>query len=586
MRARFDDLRPQRRRSFQLDGLVEVVEAGAVDDVVEVLTTVEKHVREGRWVAGFVTYEAAPGFDPALKVIDPAGTPLEQLPLAWFSVWERRTPTLPLTSTRYELGSFVPEANESQHARGVAAIKNLIRRGQTYQVNHTFRMEATFRGDPASLYGDLVNSQSCGYGALIDTGRWAVVSASPELFFEWRHGVVRSQPMKGTAPRGKRLEDDEARRQLLETSEKDRAENLMIVDMVRNDLGRIARTGTVRVPALFTSEKYDTVWHLTSTVEAEPLPRTTLPQVFGALFPCASITGAPKVATVNIISQLESSPRGVYCGAVGFGGPDAGGEPQWAFNVAIRTALVDRQRKVAIYGTGGGVTYDSTPAGEYREALLKAAVLGRRGGSFELLETMRHTAQGGIFLLDRHLHRLAASARYFDIPLDLAEVRAALRAAVAGHSRSRRIRMRVGRDGTIYVETSELISDGPVTLAVDDVPVDPEEVFLYHKTTNRQVYEEAKKRHPEADDVILINTRGEVTETTLANLAVCLDGAWVTPPVSDGLLPGTYRAELVETGELAERTITLADLRKAREVARLNALRGWQTAELLGDFSD
>ncbi|HKX74108.1 MAG TPA: aminotransferase class IV, partial [Acidimicrobiia bacterium] len=187
---------------------------------------------------------------------------------------------------------------------------------------------------------------------------------------------------------------------------------------------------------------------------------------------------------------------------------------------------------------------------------------------------------------DRHLHRLAASARYFDVPLDPAEVRAALRAAVAGYSHSRCVRLGVGRDGTIRVETSELISNGPVTLAVDDAPVDPEEVFLYHKTTNRQIYDEAKKRHPEADDVILINTRGEVTETTIANLAVCLDGAWVTPPVSDGLLPGTYRAELVETGQLAERTITLADLREARKVARLNALRGWQTAKLSGDFSD
>ncbi|HKX75737.1 MAG TPA: chorismate-binding protein [Acidimicrobiia bacterium] len=581
MRARFDDLRPHRRRSFQLDGLVEVVEAGSAGEVVGVLTTVEKHAREGRWVAGFVAYEAAPAFDGALRVVDPAGTPLEEFPLAWFSVWERRVPTHPLSMAGYNLGEFVTDSDETEHAQAVTTIKDLIRQGETYQVNHTLRMRAPFRGDPASLYRDLINSQSCGYGALIDTGRWAVVSASPELFFEWRHGVVRSKPMKGTAPRGKRLEEDEARRRGLEESEKDQAENLMIVDMVRNDLGRIARTGSVRVPALFTTEKYDTVWQLTSTVEAEPLPGTNLPGLFAALFPCASITGAPKVATMEIIAGLESGPRGVYCGTVGFGGPDAGDDPQWAFNVAIRTALVDRERKVAIYGTGGGVTYDSTPAGEYQEALLKTAVLGRRSSAFDLLETMRYKPAEGIFLLDRHLDRLGDSARYFDIPLDPAEVRAALRAAVAGASHPQRVRLRVERDGTIRVEAADLPPEGPVTLALDDVPVDPEDVFLYHKTTNRTLYDEAGKRHPEASDVILINRRSEVTETTIANLALRLLGTWYTPPVEVGLLPGTFRGDLVESGKLTERILTIDHLGSAEAIARFNSLRGWQPAVLV-----
>jgi len=580
VRARFDDLRPHRRRSFQLDGMVEVIEAGQVDEVVGVVTAAEKHTLEGRWVAGFVTYEAAPAFDQALTVVNPAGTRFEDLPLAWFSVWKRRIPTRPLSEARYELGSFVADVGEEDHGRAVAAIKGLIRAGDTYQVNHTFRMEAPFQGDPASLYRDLVNSQSCGYGALIDTGRFAVVSASPELFFEWRHGVVRSKPMKGTAARGRLLEDDEVNRRELETSEKDQAENLMIVDMVRNDLGRIAQTGSVRVPALFATEKYDTVWQLTSTVEAEPNARVSLPGLLGALFPCASITGAPKVATTAIIARLEGTPRGVYCGAVGFGGPDSGNEPQWAFNVAIRTALVDRKRMKVVYGIGGGVTFDSTPSGEYREALLKAAVLGRRSASFELLETMRFTPEGGIFLLDRHLHRLTRSAAYFDVPLDSAEVRAALRAAVAGSAGPLRVRLTLERDGTIHVHTADLPPPEPVTLAIDDQPVDPADVFLYHKTTNRNLYDDALKRHPEATDVILVNSRGDLTETTIANLAVELEGRWYTPPVDSGLLPGTHRAELLEKGTIVERRLTASDLAHGARIARLNALRGWVPAVL------
>ncbi|MDP3985100.1 MAG: aminodeoxychorismate synthase component I [Acidimicrobiia bacterium] len=578
--ARFDDLRPHRRRSFQMVGLLGVLEAGRPGEVGDVLNSAEKAVRDGHWVAGFVTYEASPSFDPSLVVVDPTGSAMEDLPLAWFSVWERRAPTYQLSTSWYELGTWTPASDEKRHAADVSHIKQRIRGGDTYQVNHTFRMTAAFDGDPEGLYRDLVNSQSCGYGALIDTGRFVVASASPELFFEWRHGVIQSKPMKGTAPRGLMVTDDEEQRRRLEASEKDQAENLMIVDMVRNDLGRVARVGSVRVPALFTTEKYDTVWQLTSTVVAETRPATSLSDVFTALFPCASITGAPKVSTMGIIKDLEADPRGVYCGAIGFGGPGAGGAPEWAFNVAIRTVLVDRAAGLATYGTGGGVTYDSTPEGEYDEALLKVQVLARRSASLELIETIKWSESDGLWLLDRHLERLTASARYFDIPLDPAEVRAALRAAVAGRLGLARLRLTVDRTGKIAVEAGDLPRASTVRAAVDSMPIDPTDPLLYHKTTNRRTYDEARARYSGVDDVILINPAGEVTETTVGNLAVELDGSWWTPPVSAGLLPGTYRAELLATGRLGERSVAISQLKAASGLARLNALRGWEPIDL------
>ena len=579
--ARFDDLRPHRRRSFQMSGLVEVLEATSIDGVVEVLAAAEEAVTSGLWVAGFVIYEAAPAFDSALVVTNRDGTRFEGLPLAWFSVWKSRVPTQPLAPNAYQLSEWQPEIDQHQHAEGVTAIRQRIEAGDTYQVNHTFRMTASFSGRAEGLYRDLVNSQSCGYGALIDTGRFAIVSASPELFFEWRRGVLKSKPMKGTAARGLTLHDDEEQRLQLASSEKDRAENLMIVDMVRNDLGRVAQVGSVEVPTLFTTEKYDTVWQLTSSVTARPRSELGLADVFVALFPSASITGAPKVATMQIIAGLEVSPRGIYCGAVGFGGPDSGDQNQWAFNVAIRTVLVDRDREEAVYGTGGGVTFDSTPQGEFQEAVLKAAVLGRRSAVFSLLETMRFTPEAGLFLLDRHLQRLLDSASYFDIPLDPAEVRAALRSAVEVATRPLRVRLLVDRSGVIQVDVGEVLPATSVSLAVDTVAVDRRDVFLYHKTTNRAVYDDARHRYPHASDVALINTEGEVTESTIANLAVDLDGAWYTPPVASGLLPGTLRGVLVEQGVLRERVMTPMDLKAANRIARVNALRGWEEVSLL-----
>ncbi|MEX0667326.1 MAG: chorismate-binding protein, partial [Acidimicrobiia bacterium] len=279
--ARFDDLRPRRRRSFALGEIERVLEARDTGDVVDVLAEAEREVARGRWVAGFVCYEAAPAFDSVMRVSDQRAS---DLPLAWFAVSRSRRPAGALENRPYTLKPWHSRLSKDDYYNSVERIRYRIRAGDTYQVNFTFRLEAPFEGSAEAFYRDLVNAQACGYGALIDTGRWVVASASPELFFEWRHGRIVSKPMKGTRRRGRMVSDDEQERALLESSEKDRAENLMIVDMVRNDLGRISRVGTVKVPALFTTEKYDTVWQLTSTVAAEPIAGTSLTDVFNALF--------------------------------------------------------------------------------------------------------------------------------------------------------------------------------------------------------------------------------------------------------------------------------------------------------------
>jgi para-aminobenzoate synthetase / 4-amino-4-deoxychorismate lyase len=579
--ARFDDVKPGRSRSLALVSPVKTLQALSAGEAAGVLAELEEEVERGRWVGGWVSYEAAPGINPALTVRDGSEATFGPLPLACFGVFESSQPATELPTAGYDLGGWEPVIDAAQHAHDVQRIREEIRQGNVYQVNHTFRLTAPFTGDALSFYGDLVRSQNGGYCAFLDFGRWQVLSASPELFFEWRDGLVVSRPMKGTIQRGRDGAEDIDMQATLSSSAKDRAENVMIVDMVRNDLGRVARAGTVEVPSLFATEKYDTVWQLTSTVTAEPRPGTALAEVFAALFPAASITGAPKVAAMELISRLEADQRGVYCGAIGYGGPGEDGIPIWRFNVGIRTVLIDKANERGWYGTGGGITYDSTPSGEYAEALLKTRVLARRSADFDLLETMRWAPDAGFQHLDRHLRRLMTSADYFDVPVSDAHVGEVLEESVRGVDRPQRVRLRVSRQGGITVDIGPMPKAfETVRLAVDHVPVDSNDPFLRHKTSRRELYEAAAARHPYADDVILVNERGELTETTIASLVAKVDGRWVTPPLESGCLPGVERAHLLAIGEISERVLYPADLGRATGLARVNSLRGWESATL------
>ena len=462
----------------------EVLAARHTEDVPVILREVERRVNEeGLHAAGFVAYEAAPAFDPALAVI-----PGSDFPLAWFGLYAQAEPVSApsLVKPPPEI-DWSPSITEDQYNRGFNQVKDHIRAGQTYQVNYSYRLRAPFSGDPFDLFAAMIRAQGSGYGAFLSAGRWAICSASPELFFTLGNGVLLSRPMKGTSPRGLTLEEDRRRADQLVTSGKDRAENLMIVDMVRHDMGQVARMGSVRVPRLFEVEKYPTLWQMTSSVECRT--GSGLVDILESLFPAASITGAPKVRTMEIIASLEDSPRRIYTGAIGFLSPR--GRAQ--FNVAIRTALIDRTAHTAEYGVGGGIVWDSRPDSELRECRTKARVLARPAPEFDLLETLLWTPEEGYAFLDEHLERLAASAEYFSRRVNPGQLRGQLKAFAQGlDKRPHRVRLLMPERGPVKLEAKPLTPlPEPYRLALARRPAGSGGRFLYHKTTCREVYERA-----------------------------------------------------------------------------------------------
>jgi para-aminobenzoate synthetase/4-amino-4-deoxychorismate lyase len=553
-----------------------VVRADHPAAVLPVVAAIEHAARDrGAHVVGFLTYEAGRAFELSVHP-SPA-----DLPLAWFAIFDAPPTEIDHVSywcshdrDRYTLGSLTPTVGRVEFERAFELIKKHIADGDTYQVNYTFRLAGTFVGDPRALFADLVASQEGRYAAFIRTGQLVICSASPELFFSRTGRQLIARPMKGTTRRGRTLSEDRERRDALHASPKERAENIMIVDMMRNDIGKVAAVGTVTVPELLTVERYPTVWQMTSSVSADT--EAPLDEIFKALHPSASVTGAPKVRTMEIVRELELEPRGVYTGAVGYVAP--GGDAR--FNVAIRTAIVDEKQRTVSFGVGSGIVWDSNATAEYDECLLKGCVLGRAAPAFDLLETLRWTPDEEFYLLERHLVRLQESAEYFDFRCDLDAVRRDLATALSGCGRPSRVRMLLDRTGRVSVQVTPLAPrPEPIQAALAEGPVRQGDVFLYHKTTNRAVYENALR--PGADEVILWNERGEVTESTIANVVVERDDARVTPPVACGLLAGTFRAELLARGDIREAVVTIDALRAARRFWLINSVQGWREAVLL-----
>ncbi|MBW3631267.1 MAG: aminodeoxychorismate synthase component I, partial [Gemmatimonadetes bacterium] len=548
--ARFDSLRPGGR-SFEFRGLRRAISTESIGGVVPALQEVEEEVGKGGHAVGFLSYEAAGALDASLRTRarDP------DVPLLWFGVFAERVPAAPIrhdgAAAELELGEWRSSLSQPEHAQRVGEIRELIAAGDTYQVNFTFQLKAALRGSDVALYERLCLSQRGGYCALLRIPGLTVASASPELFFRWEGRELELRPMKGTRPRGRWAEEDEAQMSELLGSEKEQAENLMIVDLLRNDAGRIAEYGSVRTHSLFQVESYPTVHQLTSTIRARTREGVILTDVLRALFPCGSVTGAPKVRTMEIIAALEEAPRGVYTGAIGFYSP---GEA--VFNVPIRTLVIDEQGTTVRMGVGSGVTYDSDAEAEYRECLQKAAFTHHPVHEFDLLETMLRLASGEIFLLEEHLARLAASARYFGFSLDLATIRERLDDTEGTPGRARRLRLLLGRGGEVRVEESALVPLAvPLRACLAANPVDSRDVMLYHKTTCRRPYDDRLASHPDCDEVILRNERDELTELINGNLVVRKDGESWTPPLRCGLLPGTFRAHLLREGRIRERVL-------------------------------
>lgn len=566
---------------FEEASLRRVITARTLGAVIPALQDIEESVaREGLHAAGFIAYEASPAFDPALEVRDDDSG----FPLLWFGLFEapaRRT-SLPLprdTPPAREMGppEWIATIRADDYTRSLATLREDLYRGATYQVNFTYRLRCQQALNPATLFPQLVAAQGPCYAAYVDTGRFAICSASPELFFTLEDTTLVSRPMKGTCPRGKTTEEDRHRAAWLQASEKNRSENVMIVDMIRNDMGRIAFPGTVVPEPLFTVERYPTVWQMVSTVSA----RTTasLTALLSALFPCASITGAPKPRTMSIIAREETTPRRIYTGCIGYLSP--GRKAQ--FNVAIRTALIDREAGTSEYGTGGGIVWDSRDQAEYDESLLKAAILTAPLPGFDLIETLLWEPGEGYFLLERHLARLRDSAGYFGIPLDVEQAKHALLQRADSLGTPHRIRLLLSPQGALSLSCQPFdaaMACRPARIALAKSPVNLESPFLYHKTTHRAPYEQARSENPSFDDVLLWNQRGELTESTLANLVVEREGVRVTPPQACGLLAGTFRAECLARGELREAVIHRDELRPGMRIWLINSLRKWRPAVL------
>ncbi|KWH05308.1 anthranilate synthase [Burkholderia territorii] len=501
----------------------------------------------------------------------------------------------------------------------IAAVHDALRAGDSYQINYTYRLNFDMFGTPLALYRRLRARQPVRYGALIalPDGTW-VVSCSPELFVEKHGGVLRARPMKGTAPRSADPRDDAAAAAFLASDPKNRAENVMIVDLLRNDVSRIARTGTVRVPALFSVEPYASVWQMTSTVEAGWRDGTTFAQMLRALFPCGSITGAPKHKTMELIDAIESTPRGLYTGAIGWldaprngasaddaSRDDAGGCGDFCLSVAIRTltlAAVDAEgaatiatrdaattaagRRRGTMGVGAGIVLDSVAADEYAECELKARFLTDADPGFQLFETTAATRADGIRHLERHLARLRRSADAFGFRLDADALRREIDAHCAALDADGPYRMKLAlaKDGAVDITAAPLkpLPAGPVGVMLASAhgfaPTRTDDALLVHKTTRRAEYDRAWQAAEALGgfDMLFVNERGEVTEGGRSNLFVKLDGRWVTPPLSSGVLPGVMRGVLLDdrTFGAEERIVTLDDLARADALLLTNALRG------------
>lgn len=577
-RARFDNVSTQETTS--LGQFIREIRADSLDEVRPAMKAAEHAARTGHWVAGFVTYEAASAFDVALDVArrSPKGPPL-----AWFGVFatgdvSRYTPHPP---TRTPPPQWSLPLTEDEYGQRIDRIHECIRAGDVYQVNFTARMSTRDDVEPVDLYQQLLLAQSPKYGALIEHDDFAVVSASPELFFEWHDSRLRCRPMKGTQRRGRFGAEDDALAAALVASAKEQSENIMIVDLVRNDMAKVATLGSVKVQSLLELEEYPNVFQLVSEVSCRTPATARLEDIFAALFPCGSVTGAPKHSAMSLISSIEDSPRGVYCGAVGLLEPTREGV-RATFNVAIRTAVIS-PGEGAKFGTGGGIVMDSHPSREFSELVLKAHQLKTASPRpYRLLETFRHHHDGPGRVHERHLDRMRRSARRlsFRVPDDLDGI---IERHLTRVNYESRIRVLLSRDGRVVVQhfpAPESVGD-PVTLCIDVESVSSDNPMLFHKTTQRDLYLRRRRRFPDVDDVVMVNERGECTEVTTANLAIRQGTVWRTPPLSSGCLPGIARELLLERGEIEEWVIRPSDVRAADEIAVFNSLRGWRRAILM-----
>lgn len=530
---------------------------------------------EGLHAAGYLAYEAGPLLEPRL-----AGRTRPTSQYLWFGLFRGFTPIAPGT-----LPSLLPDPrgawagnprpliSQADYEAALDRVKAYIVAGDIYQANLTFPAGIAVAGHPLALYARLRAAGGGHWGGVVHTGgRW-LLSFSPELFFTLENRRLTARPMKGTATRDA---DDAGAAAALAEDPKQRAENLMIVDLLRNDLARVATPGSVAVPSLFTVETYPTIHQMTSTVTAELAARRDAIDVIASIFPCGSITGAPKIRAMEIIDEVEQHARGPYTGSIGRIDPDGDA----AFNVAIRTLVIPTGETKAVMGLGSAIVADSEKAGEWRECLAKSAFVTAAARPFDLIETMRFDDHDGIADLDRHIARMKASADALEFSFDRHEVRNELQAATFRLHQDRKIRLMLSKSGAVAIEARPLPApvEGPVEVALADLPVDPQDFRLAHKTSDRAFYDDARAAAG-CFELLFVRPDGLLTEGSFTSLFVERDGKLITPPLSRGLLPGILRAKLIDEGRAIEGDLRAADLANGFFIG--NAIRGLIPARLV-----
>ena len=535
-----------------------------LSEVADLLAQVESYQEQGYYIVGYVSYEAAPAFEEKLAVHK---APLLAEYLLYFTVHDRvETSPIPLTYEEVDLPSkWQEETSAENYEKAIAQIHHHLRQGDTYQVNYTVQLKQDLSANPFTIYNRMVVEQEAGYNAYVEHDEMAVISMSPELFFEQNDRELTTRPMKGTTQRGVTDQEDLAQASWLEQDPKNRSENMMIVDLLRNDMNRISEVGSEHVERLCQVEQYSTVWQMTSTIKSQLREDVDLVAIFRSLFPCGSITGAPKIATMEIIKNLEPQPRGVYCGTIGILLPNG----RRIFNVAIRTIQLHLGK--AIYGVGGGITWDSTWESEYREVHQKAAVLYRKQARFQLITTGKISKKQLLFE-DQHLERLTKASRYFAYPFDPEELRQKieLECQVCDVNQDYRLQISLSKSGEMKLSRQILAHLSPsfckVKLCLQEA--DLNQSFTYFKTTHRPHLSLGKQ------EIIYHNAAGELLETSIGNLVLKINGKLYTPPISQGILPGIYRQHLLETGQVEEKVLTVPDLDQAETIYGCNAVRG------------
>ena len=555
---------------------VGIVAAYTPQEVVPALERLRQARRDGLHAAGLIAYEAGAALEPNVPAAAIDG------PLLWFGLFQDyRTlavdAMLPDPAGAW-IGALQSELDEARHAAQFAEVKALIAAGDLCQVNLSFRATAKVAGDPLALYAGLRARSRAGWGAVVATGETTILSLSPEMFFALDAGRLTAKPMKGTARREGDAAADARAAQDLRDDPKQRAENLMIVDLMRNDLSRVARPGSVAVPLLFAVEPYPTVHQMVSTVTADLAEGRDAVDVLAALFPCGSITGAPKIRAMQAIADIEDSARGLYTGAIGR--LDADGDAM--FNVAIRTLTWPRGSDHVTLGIGSGIVADSVAADEWDECLAKAAFLTSGQRDFDLIETMAFDPLEGIQHLEAHLARMKASALALGFTFNRHDARNELQAATFRLRDARRIRLLLARSGAVVVEVGPRPAPFESTVAVRVVPlpVSQDDLRLRHKTSARGFYDAARAAAG-TPEVLFETPDGYLTEGSYTNLFVARGDKLVTPPLAEGLLPGILRSHLIETGRAVEGRLTRDDLREGFLLG--NALRGLFRAEMVAD---